>query len=136
MAVRKYKAHAMQVYHGGANWRNQKPLRSCRPARTVLHCTSASVAQRTEQRFPNLSILERDEVEERLPTLVDWVTAPEWVTPEEAAFLMGRNYDLNTIHELMAIGAFDLRDAPDGGFLIERASLREYQEALLDVLLS
>lgn len=48
---------------------------------------------------------------------------------------MGRNYDLTTIHELMAIGALDLRDAPGGAFLIERASLREYQDALLDLLL-
>ena len=75
-------------------------------------------------------------MDDRLPTMVDWVTAPAWVTPQTAAFLMGRNYDLNTIHELMAIGAFDLRDAPGGGFLIERASLREYQEALLDLFLA
>jgi hypothetical protein len=47
---------------------------------------------------------------------------------------MGRGYDLATIHELMTIGAFDLRDAPDGATLIERASLREYQEALLIAL--
>jgi hypothetical protein len=71
---------------------------------------------------------------ERLPSLVDWVFSPDWVTPEQAAFLMGRGYDLATIHELMTIGAFDLRDAPGGGYLIERASLREYQEALLDLL--
>ena len=48
---------------------------------------------------------------------------------------MGRHYSLTTIHEVMAIGAFDLKDAPDGSILIERDSLREYQEALLDVLL-
>ncbi len=71
---------------------------------------------------------------DRLPSLVDWILAPEWVTPEQAAFLMGRGYDLATIHELMTIGAFDLRDAPDGATLIERASLREYQEALLIAL--
>jgi len=70
----------------------------------------------------------------RLPSLVDWAVAPEWVTPEHAAFLMGRGYDLAVIHELVSIGAFDLRDAPDGGYLIERASLREYQDALLIAL--
>ncbi|MFZ2358214.1 MAG: hypothetical protein WA040_02605 [Anaerolineae bacterium] len=70
----------------------------------------------------------------RLPSLVDWVFAPEWVTPEEAAFLMGRGYDLAAIHDLVSIGAFDLRDAPDGGYLIERESLREYQDALLIAL--
>jgi len=47
---------------------------------------------------------------------------------------MGRGYDLAVIHELVSIGAFDLRDAPDGGYLIERASLREYQDALLIAL--
>ena len=98
--------------------------------------TYASVAQRTEQGFPKP--LRRPigiHVEtERLPSLVDWVLAPELVTPEEAAFLMGRRYDLAAIHDLVSIGAFDLRDAPGGGYLIERASLREYQEALLIAL--
>ena len=92
----------------------------------------ASVAQRTEQGFPKPLVKVNDV--DRLPSLVDWVSAPSWVTPEQAAFLMGRGYDLTAIHSLMAIGAFDLRDAPDGGFLIERDSLREYQEALLDLL--
>jgi hypothetical protein len=41
---------------------------------------------------------------ERLPSLVDWVFSPDWVTPEQAAFLMGRGYDLATIHELNTIG--------------------------------
>ena len=98
--------------------------------------TYASVAQRTEQGFPKPLFLELDCTmnDDRLPSLVDFILAPAWITPEQAAFLMGRGYDLAAIHELMAIGAFDLRDAPDGGFLIERASLREYQEALLDLL--
>jgi hypothetical protein len=71
---------------------------------------------------------------DRLPSLVDWILAPDWVTPEQAAFLMGRGYDLATIHELMTIGAFDLRDGPAGEYLIERESLREYQDALLIAL--
>lgn len=92
----------------------------------------ASVAQRTEQGFPKP--LDAVGAMERLPSLVDWAFAPDWVTPEEAAFLMGRHYDVDVIHALLAMGAFDLKDTPDGGFLIERDSLREYQEALLDLL--
>ena len=94
----------------------------------------ALVAQRTEQGFPKPLVAKPGHTMDRLPSLVDWILAPQWVTPDQAAFLMGRGYDLAEIHELMAIGAFDLRDTPDGGFLIERASLREYQEALLDLL--
>ena len=96
----------------------------------------APVAQRTEQGFPKPLWPEQvgHYVEDRLPSLVDWVYSPDWVTPEQAAFLMGRGYDLATIHELMTIGAFDLLDAADGATLIERASLRKYQEVLLIAL--
>jgi hypothetical protein len=64
----------------------------------------------------------------RVITPVVWLEAPDWLTLEEASYLSG--HDLDTVRWLANDGAFDLRD--DG--LIDRASLREFQEALLEVL--
>ena len=96
----------------------------------------APVAQWTERRTsnPTFKVKKVLDVDGRLPTPVDWALAPEWVTPEQAAFLMGRHYSVEDIYELMDLGAFDLKDAPDGTYLIERDSLLEYQEALQFVL--
>jgi len=42
------------------------------------------------------------------------------------------SFDPETMRQIVAEGGVDLREA-DGELLIEKASLREFQEALLDV---
>jgi len=67
----------------------------------------------------------------RITSPVVWLEAPEWLTPEEAAYLSG--YDLETIHWMIQDGAVDTRQ--DGEvWLIEKESLLEFREALSDVL--
>lgn len=63
-------------------------------------------------------------------TLVQWAFAPTWLTIEQARKLSG--YDLETLKVLVDAGTLDTRE--DGGeILIEKAALREYQEAWLDM---
>jgi hypothetical protein len=64
-------------------------------------------------------------------TLVSWAFAPEWLTVEEASALSG--HDLSALDWLIKDGALDTRCEGDI-WLIEKASLREFQEALLLVL--
>jgi len=64
----------------------------------------------------------------RVITPVVWLEAPGWLTPAEASYLSG--YDVETVRWLAEDGGFDTRD--DG--LIDKASIREFQEALLEVL--
>lgn len=63
---------------------------------------------------------------------VTWAVAPEWLTPLEAAELLGRNYTADTIWSLIGISAV-VWEVVDGEVLIETASLEEYQEATLDI---
>jgi excisionase family DNA binding protein len=65
-------------------------------------------------------------------TLVTWAFAPEWLTIEEACELSG--HSLDTLHWLIEDGAVDTRHDGDG-WLIEKASLREFQEVLAEVVL-
>lgn len=67
----------------------------------------------------------------RIVTLVSWVFSPEWLTMKEASELSG--HDLGTLHWMIQDGAVDTRREKDV-WLIERASLREFQESLLEVL--
>ncbi len=67
----------------------------------------------------------------RIVTLVSWAFAPEWLTMKEASELSG--HDLGTLHWMIQEGAVDTRREKDV-WLIERASLRESQESLLEVL--
>ena len=64
-------------------------------------------------------------------TLVSWAFAPEWLTVEEASNLSGHGAGL--LFWLIEDGALDVRRDGDG-WLIEKASLREFQESLLEVL--
>jgi hypothetical protein len=64
-------------------------------------------------------------------TLVSWAFAPEWLTLEEASALSG--HPLDTLCWLIEDGALDTRRDGDA-WLIEKASLREFREALLLVL--
>jgi hypothetical protein len=64
-------------------------------------------------------------------TLVTWAFAPQWLTIEEASILSGQALD--TLGWMIEDGAVDARR--DGAArLIEKASLWEFQEALLEVL--
>ena len=67
----------------------------------------------------------------RVITPVSWIAAPEWLTVREACELSG--HDVDTLHWMIQDGALDTRREGDT-WLIEKASLREFQEALLEVL--
>lgn len=66
-------------------------------------------------------------------TIVTWTFAPEWLTPAEAAGLMGPAYSAESIMTLVAIRAI-VAEQDSTGWLIEKRSLQEYQEALLEVV--
>lgn len=63
-------------------------------------------------------------------TLVTWAFAPEWLTLTEAAHLSGHAEPL--LLALIADGALEARLEADA-WQIEKASLRDYQEALFDL---
>ena len=67
----------------------------------------------------------------RLPTMVDWLFAPDWLTPAQAAALMGPNYSEPSIRVLVEIGAVDTKAG--SALLIDKQSLRDYREALWEV---
>lgn len=64
----------------------------------------------------------------RIATMVDWVFAPEWLTIEQACQLSG--WDRDTMLLIIDEGGVDL----DNAGLIERASLREFQETLAEIV--
>lgn len=66
-------------------------------------------------------------------TIVTWTFAPEWLTPAEAAGLMGAAYSAESIMTLVAIGAI-VAEPTAMGWLVEKRSLQEYQDALLEVV--
>ena len=68
----------------------------------------------------------------QMPTLVDWLFAPEWLTPAQAAALMGPAYSEPSILALIDIGAVDTKAGQ--AVLIDKQSLRDYREALWEVL--
>lgn len=68
-----------------------------------------------------------------IPTIVHWVFAPDWLTLEEAAALMGPAYSAAAIETLIEIGAVDAEQDRDGTWLVEKRSLREYRDALWEV---
>ena len=68
-----------------------------------------------------------------MTNLVTWLAAPDWLTPSEAAALLGPAEDVASILALMQIGAVDWEEI-DGRLLIEKLSLREYKDSLWEVL--
>ena len=66
-------------------------------------------------------------------TIVTWAFAPDWLTPAQAAELMGPAYSEGSILSLIDLRAVDV-EPDDGGWLVEKRSLQEYQEALWEVL--
>lgn len=69
-----------------------------------------------------------------MPSIVTWTFAPEWLTPAEAAALLGRAYSEDAVLALIELGAFDAEQDAAGTWLIEKRSLQEYQESLWEVL--
>ena len=67
----------------------------------------------------------------RIVTPVTWAFAPDWLTVEQASCLSG--HDEDTVKWLILDGGVDAKR--DGGaWLIDKASLHDYQEALALVL--
>ena len=62
-----------------------------------------------------------------IPSLVSWIFAPEWLTLQEAEHLSG--FDRGLLQELIEDGGVDAERFGDR-WLIEKRSLREYQDAL------
>lgn len=66
-------------------------------------------------------------------TIVTWTFAPDWLTASEAAGLMGPAYSVDSIQGLIDLGSVVAEQGPTG-WLIEKRSLQEYQEALFEVV--
>lgn len=62
----------------------------------------------------------------RPATLVDWVSYPDRLTFDQAAFLVGQ--PVEQVAEWANTAAVDAWDGPDGSTLIDKASLREFWE--------
>jgi hypothetical protein len=69
-----------------------------------------------------------DILQTRVATTVDWLFAPDWLTPEEACFLS--DWDKDILLEIITEDGVDLND--EG--LIEKQSLQELLESLALVL--
>jgi hypothetical protein len=69
--------------------------------------------------------------ERRIITPVTWLAAPEWLTPQQAAAITG--HPLEIIQAVSAEGGVELQEDGDQ-VLIEKSSLYEFQESLLEVL--
>jgi len=66
----------------------------------------------------------------RVVTGVSWAFAPEWLTLEEASYLSG--HDAANMHWLIHDVGVEAKRQGDT-WLIEKASLREFQEILLEL---
>lgn len=66
-------------------------------------------------------------------SLAAWAVAPDWVTPDQAARLMGLDYSETKIMQLIDLGGI-VAEEVDGRLLIELRSLSEYRESLWEVL--
>ena len=64
-------------------------------------------------------------------TMVDWAFSPDWLTVQEAARLSGHTREI--VRWLIQDGAVDTKRDGDA-WLIEKASLYEFQETLAEVL--
>ena len=67
----------------------------------------------------------------RIITPIVWLEFPDWLTPAQASYLSG--HDADTVLWLIEDGAVETRCDGDA-WLIEKASLYEFQEALAEVL--
>lgn len=70
-----------------------------------------------------------------MPTIVQWAFAPDWLSPAEAAALLGPAYTVDSILALIDLGAIEAeRTGAAGAWLVGKRSLHEYQESLWEVL--
>ena len=67
-------------------------------------------------------------------SIVTWTFAPEWLTPGQAAQLLGPAYDEAGILDLIDQAAIVAEEVEGAGWLVEKRGLREFQEALWEVL--
>ena len=67
----------------------------------------------------------------RTITPVVWLASPEWLTLSEAAYLSG--YDEATLLALIEEGDVDAEPNAAGEWQITKASLRDFQETLLEL---
>lgn len=67
----------------------------------------------------------------RPATLVDWISYPERLSIEQAAFLVGQPED--QIEEWIETGAVDSWDDTDGSTQVDKASLREFWELVWEI---
>ncbi len=65
-------------------------------------------------------------------TIVTWTFAPDWLTPGQAAALLG--WDEAAMLALIDQAAIVAEDFGPAGWLIEKRGLREYRDALWEVL--
>ncbi len=68
-----------------------------------------------------------------MPTIVTWAFAPDWLTPAEAAALLGPAYTEAAVMALIDMSAI-VAETDGAGWLVEKRALREYVEALWEVL--
>ncbi len=66
-------------------------------------------------------------------SIVTWTFAPDWLTPGQAAQLLGWR-DEAGILELIEDAAIVAEEDGAGGWLVEKRGLREFYEALWEVL--
>lgn len=66
-------------------------------------------------------------------SLAAWAVAPDWVTPAQAAQLMGTDYTEERILQLVELGGI-VAEERDRVLLIELRSLSEYRDALWEVV--
>lgn len=66
-------------------------------------------------------------------SLLAWAVAPDWVTPAQAAQLMGTDYTEEKILQLVELGGI-VAEERDRVLLIELRSLSEYRDALWEVV--
>ena len=67
-------------------------------------------------------------------SIVTWTFAPNWLTPAQAAQLLGVGYTEADILGLIELAAIVAEVDEAGGWLVEKRGLREFQEALWEVL--
>lgn len=68
-----------------------------------------------------------------IASIVTWTFAPAWLTPGDAARLLGPAYSEASILALIEAGAL-VAEEDAGGWLVEKRSLWEYRDALREVL--
>jgi hypothetical protein len=67
-------------------------------------------------------------------SIVTWTFAPEWLTPGEAAQLLGPAWSEADVVALIGQAALVAEEDGAGGWLVEKRGLLEFRDALWEVL--